>query len=299
MLIANSGATPGSAGIPQLPPINAGRMQNKGFEFRLAYSGNVAGIKYSIGTNGGYAKNKVVYASEVHGNPEYQWQEGKPLGAVVVYKSAGAFKDQADIDQTLGKVDYSGVTGRVLPGDLKIVDYNNDGKIDGDDAVRLSKNSTPRFNYGTTVNVSYKNFDLSILFQGAAGAVIRYQTESGDIGNFLKYSHDHRWSIDHPSSTDPRLASRGDTYYTGGNFGNNTYFLLNKNYMRLKNIELGYNIPANLVSKAGISHLRIYVNGLNLITWANQKIYDPETSSGSGQYYPQTKVINTGILVTF
>ena len=299
MLIANTGGTPGSAGIPQLPPVNAGIMENKGFEFKLGYNGNAGDLAFTVGANGGYAKNKVIFASEVKGNPEYQWQEGKPLGAVIVYKSAGAFKDQADIDQTTAGVDYSGITGTLLPGDLKIVDYNNDGVIDGKDAVRLEKNATPTFNFGANINLTYKNFDLTILFQGATGAVIRYQTESGDIGNFLKYSHDHRWSIDNPSSTDPRLASRGDTYYTGGNFGNNTYFLLNKNYVRLKNIELGYNVPNKLVSKLAMSNLRIYVNSLNLFTWASQKLFDPEATSGSGQYYPQSKVINTGILVTF
>jgi len=299
MLIQNTGKTPGSAGIPILPPINDGQMENRGFEFKLDYNGDVGGVKYSIGANGGYAKNKVIFISEVKSTPEYQWQEGKPYGAVLVYQSDGAFLNQADIDQTLSKVSYAGVTGTVLPGDMKIVDHNGDGVINADDRVRLDKNSTPTFNFGATINLTYKNFDLSILFQGATGAALRYQTESGDIGNFLKYSHDNRWSIDNPSSEHPRLASRGDTYYTGGNFGNNTYFLLNKNYIRLKNVEFGYNLPVNLVSKAGMSNLRFYINGLNLITWASQKIYDPETTSGSGQYYPQTKVINTGIRLTF
>jgi hypothetical protein len=140
---------------------------------------------------------------------------------------------------------------------------------------------------------------LSLLFQGASGASIRIQTESGDIGNYLKYSYDHRWSIDNPSSTDPRLATRGDTYYTGGNFGNNTYYLFSKNYLRLKNLELGYNLPANALAKIKISNLRFFVNGLNLITFNKYKIYDPEATAESGVYYPQARVINGGLSLTF
>jgi TonB-dependent starch-binding outer membrane protein SusC len=145
----------------------------------------------------------------------------------------------------------------------------------------------------------HKGFDLNILFQGAAGASIRVQTESGDIGNFLKYSYDHRWSIDNPSSTDPRLASRGDTYYTGGNFGNNTYYLFSKNYIRLKNLELGYTLPDALIKKAHLGSLRVYVNGLNLMTFTKQKVFDPEATASSGVYYPQSRVMNTGLSVSF
>ena len=87
--------------------------------------------------------------------------------------------------------------------------------------------------------MGYKTFDLSILFQGATGGLLYIGTESGDIGNYLKYSYDHQWTIDKPSSVDPRIANRGNTYYSGGN----TYFLRNSDYFRLKNIELGYNLP--------------------------------------------------------
>ena len=118
--------------------------------------------------------------------------------------------------------DYSEVTPNLKPGDLKFKDVNGDGVIDADDRVRLEENDTPTFNFGATFNASYKNFDLSLLLQGATGASIFIRTESGDIGNYLKYSHDNRWSINNPSSVHPRLASRNNTYYTNpGTFGNN------------------------------------------------------------------------------
>lgn len=299
ILIQKTGSTPASSGISSLlPPVNAGKVENRGFEFALGYNGSTRkDLRFRAGVNGGYAKNKIIFMDEVPGAPDYQRQEGNPIGAPLVYLSDGVFQSVADIDANT--LDYSAVTAQLLPGDMKFVDYNNDGIIDGDDAVRYDKNTTPTFNYGATFDLDYKNFDLSILLQGAAGAAIRVQTESGDIGNYLKYDYENRWSIDNPSATSPRLASRGDTYYTGGNYGNNTYYLFSKDYIRLKNIELGYSLPGELLEKAGIGNVRVYVNGLNVFTFAKQKVFDPEFESGSGQYYPQSRVINTGLTLTF
>lgn len=299
ILIQQTGSTPASSGIADyLPPVNAGKVDNSGFEFHFNYRDiTKSDFSYSVGVNGGYAQNKIVYMDEIPGAPNYQLQEGKPIGSFLVYEYDGVFADQASINANT--LDYSAVTPTLKPGDMKFKDVNGDGIIDGDDQVRLDKSATPTFNYGATMNFSYKNFDLDILFQGATGAAIRIQTESGDIGNFLKHSFDNRWSIDNPSSVHPRLASRGDTYYTGGSYGNNTYYLFDKNYLRLKNVQLGYNLPGDLTSKFGISSARLYVNAINLLTFNKYKIFDPEASAGSGVYYPQARVINTGIRLTF
>jgi hypothetical protein len=182
---------------------------------------------------------------------------------------------------------------------MKFKDQNGDGIINADDQVRLEENATPTFNFGATFNLTYKNFDFSMLLQGATGASIRVQTESGDIGNFLKYSYDNRWSIENPSSEHPRLASRGDTYFTGGPYGNNTYYLFSKDYIRVKNIEIGYRFSRNLTDKARIRDLRVYVNALNLLTFDKHQVFDPETESQSGVFYPQARIINTGISLSF
>jgi TonB-dependent starch-binding outer membrane protein SusC len=299
ILIQKTGSTPASSGINSLlPPVNAGKVDNRGFEFNIGYNNKASKtLQFRAAVNGGYAKNKVVYMDEIPGAPSYQLQEGKPINAYLVYKSDGVFKDQAEIDANT--LNYSEVTGKLLPGDMKFEDLNNDGIINADDRIRLDQNITPTFNFGSTFDFRYKGFDLNILLQGAAGAALRIQTESGDIGNFLKYSYDNRWSIENPSSEHPRLASRGDTYYTGGNFGNNTYYLFSKDYIRLKNLELGYNLPQNILDKAKVSGLRVYVNGLNLITVAKSKIFDPEATAQGGVYYPQSRVINTGLSLTF
>jgi TonB-dependent starch-binding outer membrane protein SusC len=301
ILIQKTGSTPSSSGINALlPPVNAGKVDNKGFEFNLGYNVKATtDLKVRFGINGGYAKNKVVFMDEtpVADNLAYQRQQGKPIGAHFVYQSDGAFLNSAEIDAN--KLDYSAVTGKLLPGDMKFKDVNNDGKINADDRVRLDQSITPTFNFGSTIDISYKNWDLSALFQGASGATVRFQTESGDIGNFTQFDYDNRWSIDKPSSEYPRLASRGDTYYTGGNFGQNTLYLLNKNYIRLKNIELAYNVSPKIISKANISGLRLFLNGVNIFTLNKNKVFDPEAEAGNGVYYPLTRVINTGLSLTF
>jgi TonB-linked SusC/RagA family outer membrane protein len=299
ILIQETGSTPGSSGISNLlPPVNAGEVNNEGFEFALNYfGGNIDGFKWDVGVNGGYAQNNVEFLDEIPGAPSYQLLEGKPIGAYLVYEYDGVFIDEAAVASNT--LDYSAVKSQLEPGDMKFKDINGDGIIDDLDQVRINNSIVPNFNFGVTFNASYKNFDLSVLFQGATGAKLFIQTESGDIGNFLKYSFDNRWSPDNPSSVDPRLASRGDTYYTGGQFGNNTYNLFSKDYIRLKNVQLAYNFPKAMIDQFGLSAFRVYMNGLNLATWAAQDIYDPESTATDGQFYPQQSIINTGFSLTF
>lgn len=293
------GSTPQSSGIANLlPPTNIGKSENKGYDFTVGYNGHVGDFRFSISVNGGYAKNKILFQDEPPGAPAWQLATGHPFssgggGAYLPYEYDGIFKDQKEIDANT--IDYSGLTPKLRPGDMKFKDINHDGKIDGNDQVRLDKTNEPTFTGGVNFNFGYKNFDLSVLFQGATGGLLYIGTESGDIGNYLKYSYDHQWTIDNPSSVDPRIANRGDTYYTG----NNTYFLRSSDYLRLKNIELGYTLSDKVLKKAGINALRAYVNALNLLTWDKLKIYDPESTSGSGQYYPQAKILNAGFRVTF
>ncbi len=325
ILIQKTGSTPASSGITTLlPPVNAGKVENAGFEFSLNYNiKTTRDLQIKAGINGGYARNKVLFMDEVPGAPDYQRMEGKPIGSYLIYQAAGAFRDQAAIAEN--KVDYSAVTGKLLPGDLRLQDYNGDGKITADDAVRINRNNVPTFNFGTTFEVRYRNWNLNMLWQGATGASVFVQTESGDIGNYLKYDYNNRWSIDNPSSSAPRLASRGDTYYTGGNFGNNSYWLRSRDYVRLKNLELSYNLPVGVIKRVGLGSARVFVNGQNLVTFDALKIYDPESatspgngsstginftnanstsvtntnSSNNGQVYPLSRIVNTGLSISF
>lgn len=302
ILWQKQGSIPQSTGFSSLlPPENIGKVDNKGFEFKVGYNGQAGDFKYSISANGGYSKNEIVFWDEAPGAPEWQKATGHSFGSnganFLAYEYDGVFKDDAAIKANT--IDYTALVNELRPGDMKFKDINNDGKINGDDQVRLDKNRDPTFSGGFNVVLQYKNFDCSILFQGATGGLLYIGTESGDIGNYLQYAYDHQWTPDDPSSVDPRIANRGDTYYTNSGAGNNTYWLRSSDYLRLKNFELGYTIPAAVLNKAGLNNLRVYVNGLNLVTWDKMKIWDPESTSSDGHYYPQARILNVGASVTF
>lgn len=288
-----------NASIPQttgmtLPAENIGIVENGGWDFAVGYTDQFGDLSLNIGINGGYAKNKIIFWDEAPGAPEWQRSTGRTINSELYYIYDGVFRDEADI--AANPLDYSAITNSLRPGDMKFVDYNNDGKINSDDRVRRDKNTIPTFQGGLNIGLQYKGFDLTILFQGAAGGELRVGAdESGAIGNFLLEFYKNRWRVDAPSSQHPRIADRSDQYYSSGN----TYWLRSTDYVRLKNLELGYTFPNRWMEPAGISNLRIYVSGFNLFTWDKTGVFDPESVNQTGQYYPQARLLNTGIAVTF
>lgn len=288
-----------NASIPQstgmtLPAENIGKVDNSGWEFNVGWQDQIGEVGYRVSVNGGYAKNKIIFWDEAPGAPAWQQSTGRAINAGLYYIYDGVFRDQAEIDAN--NIDYSAVTGNLRPGDMKYLDYDGDGQITPDDRVRRDKNTDPTFQGGINLGLTYKNFDLSILFQGATGGELRVGTdESGAIGNYLLDFYENRWKIDDPSSIHPRITDRSDQYYSN----NNTYWLRSTNYIRLKNVELGYNLPKNLLDKVGINNLRVYLSGLNLLTWSKIKVYDPESTNQLGQYYPQARLVNAGVMVSF
>lgn len=288
-----------NASVPQstgmsLPSENIGKVDNSGWEFNVGWQDQVGEVGYRVAVNGGYSKNKIIFWDEAPGAPEWQKSTGRAINSQTYYIYDGVFRDQAEIDATT--IDYSDVTGNLRPGDMKYKDYDGDGKITSDDRVRRNKNTDPTFQGGINLGLTYKNFDLSVLFQGATGGELRVGTdESGAIGNYLVDFYENRWTIDNPSSEHPRIADRSDQYYSS----NNTYWLRSTDYIRLKNVELGYNVPSSILEKAKISNLRLYISGLNLLTWSKNKVYDPESTNEIGQYYPQARLINGGIMLSF
>jgi hypothetical protein len=146
------------------------------------------------------------------------------------------------------------------------------------------------------MTAKFKNFDYTMLWQGATGASQYLRTESGLIGNFpMAYVKD-RWTEDNINGSWPRAYDRDREYWVNRQ---NTFWYWNTNYVRLKTLDLGYNIPSRLCKRIGLQNLRVYVSGQNLVTIDNVKIFDPEAPSGSGQFYPQTKIYNVGLNVTF
>lgn len=288
-----------NASIPQstgmtLPAENIGIVENSGWDFSAGYTGQIGELNLNVSVNGGYAKNKIIFWDEAPGAPEWQQSTGRTINSGLYYIYDGVFRDEADI--AANTLDYSAVTNSLRPGDMKFVDYNGDNKITPDDRVRRDKNTIPTFQGGLNIGAQYKGFDLTILFQGATGGELRVGTdESGAIGNYLLHFYENRWRVDAPSSEHPRITDRSDQYYSSGN----TYWMRSTDYLRLKNLELGYTFPGRWMEPAGISNLRIYLSGFNLFTWSKIGVYDPESLNSTGQYYPQARLINTGIAVTF
>ncbi|WP_373513094.1 SusC/RagA family TonB-linked outer membrane protein [Persicitalea sp.] len=279
---------------PRLPEEKITEIANKGWEFSVFYRNRSTNLPVTFGINGGYARNKIIFQDEAPGAPDWQRSTGKPINTYFVYKYNGVFKDQAEINAN--PLNYSALVKQIRPGDMKYQDVNGDKKITPDDRVRLKTSNLPVFQGGITLDGRYRNFDLNILLQGSAGAKQFISTgESGTIGNYLLDIYQNRWSIDIPSSVHPRIANRNDQYYSNGN----DYWLRSTDYIRLKNLELGYAVQTDLINKIGLNRFRLYVSGYNLLTFDRLKIYDPEASSALGYYYPQQKIVSFGLDITF
>ncbi|GAB2789271.1 hypothetical protein GCM10027275_37790 [Rhabdobacter roseus] len=175
---------------------------------------------------------------------------------------------------------------------MKFRDTNGDGKITPEDRIFLPNSNLPLFQGGINASIQYKNIDLVLLVQGAAGAKqFVSSVESGISSNYLLDTFENRWTIDHPSSVHPRITNRGDQYYSVGN----TYWLRSSNYLRLKNFELGYSLPTRAIGKIGLKSTRLHVSGFNLFTIDKLKVLDPEADNNLGYYYPQQKIFNMGL----
>lgn len=312
MLISRNASLPEISGIT-LPRENLGEMCNRGFESLINWQDRAGQVDYGISLNMTYAKNKILFWDETPGIPEYQRSTGRPANTKLYYVYDGVFKDQAAINSypTWGEkqdgngkpiLDENGnkqTTAR--PGDIRYKDVNGDGKINADDRVRSTKNTEPRFVAGLTLNASWKNFDIMMLFQGAfGGETYIWRERAGEAGNFYKTTFDKRWTPENPSDKYPRIYNRENEYWAKpyDNDGRNTYFLYNTDYVRLKNIELGYTFNFPKVKNAGISNLRVYVNATNLFTIDGVKVQDPEATD-TGKQYPQRRVMNFGASITF
>jgi TonB-linked SusC/RagA family outer membrane protein len=287
ILWRRNASVPSSAGL-SLPPENIGEVVNKGFEFVLGFRGASTGrIRYDLALNGSYAHNEILFWDETPGIPDYQQSTGAPMGAELYYEADGIFETQADVDA------YPHWAG-AQPGDVRFKDVNDDGVIDGLDRVRQDKSGLPFFTGGLSASLYVGDFDVSILFQGTSGAVAYISPESGEIGNYYNDYAVNRWTPSNPSSTYPRAWNRDNEYWRSQG---NTFWLHNTDYIRLKNIEVGYNLPSKAVNAIGIAALRVYANGLNVFTFSKEKLIDPELTSGTA--YPLQRIINLGLTITF
>lgn len=288
ILASRSQSMPGYTGMT-LPQENIARVENKGFEMVLSHKNDIKKFHYEIIGTVTHAENKVLFFDETPNLPAYQQATGKQIGAPLYYQAIGIYKTQEEVDK-------SPHVGGARAGDIIFLDKNGDGVIDDLDRVRMDRTENPTWIFGLTMTAKFKNFDFTMLWQGATGASQYLRTESGLIGNFpMAYVKD-RWTEDNINGSWPRAYDRDREYWVNRQ---NTFWFWNTNYVRLKTLDLGYNIPSKLCKRVGLQNLRVYVSGQNLVTIDKVKIFDPEAPSGSGQFYPQTKIYNVGLNVTF
>lgn len=277
---------------PLVPSENIGKVNSNGIEATLGYNNSTSnGIHYNINANITYAKSKIVFLDEAAGTLSYQKITGRPLNTDLLYNAVGIFRTADDLAK------YPHVTGAQL-GDLIYQDYNNDGKITADDATRTKYGNIPEITYGVVMGADYKGIDLALVFAGQTRVSQYVLPESGTIGNFYSSWADNRWSPANTNGSYPRADDRASSSINGGLY-KNSFWLNNASFLRLKNVELGYTINANILSRAKIAGLRVYANAFNLFTVTKVKDYDPEGYSTSGQFYPQQRIVNVGVNVKF
>lgn len=287
-----------------LPPVNLGRVENKGHEIEATFRDKIAQVNYFVKGTMSTAKNKILERDEPNSVYPLQMTTGRPIGQIFGFIADGFYMDQAEIDN--GPEDRIRGT-KLRPGDLKYRDISGpngvpDGIVDDYDIGPIGNPETPQVTYGLSTGFSYKGFDFSILFQGSAkGSMLASQVlQVGNVNGKPREIHQKAWSEQNKYNAEfPVLG--------GNSWHSSTYWLRPSDYIRLKNIEIGYTLPKSWISKLGMHSARLYGNGMNLFTWSKMKIYDvdPESqtssisSSSTYSNYPQMKLFNFGLQVTF
>jgi TonB-linked SusC/RagA family outer membrane protein len=292
-------------GIP--PYVNAGKVTNKGIEASASFNSKLGAVTYSAGAMVTYAKNNIRYAGEIPVVNDFNKVTGRAIYSFMGLTADG-FYDVTDFnaDGTLKAGIPVPSFGSVQPGDIKYKDLDNNGRVDQADNSKIGNPELPSLTYSFNLGVGYKGFDLTALFQGAAGnnnyilsswyqtvAFVNNTNVFPVAGNAWAYYPDQ--GIDTRAGADyPRLTTRAND----NNYRPSTFWIKKGAFLRLRNAELGYSLPATALKTLHLEKLRLYISAVNAFTWSYVgKHYglDPETPAG----YPAMRSFNAGITLTF
>lgn len=277
----------------QLPVENIGIVENKGIELALSHRKRVAGqggFEYSVSGNIAYARNNVIDISEAGDVPAYQKAEGRILGAGLFYEALGIFRTQQEVDE-------SPVYPGTKVGHLKYKDVNEDGVISSADMVRMDKSNIPEVTFGLNTSIRYGNFSLYANFAGQSSAWQYYHQNARIAVNGLAELIENRYTEGSMDSKYPILPDLETQTQPSGL--RSTFWLQNAAFVRLKTLEVGYTVPSTFLSKLHLSSARIYLNGNNLFTISEIKWFDPEGDNERGSFYPQSRIFNLGVDLSF
>lgn len=303
------------------PAQNIGEFENTGFEISTSFRGETdGGLGYNFTLNFTNTNNKIIFFDEPElADRPWQRQTGGEIGRPLYYRYDGVFRSQAEIDAAI--LDYSGVTPGLKPGDARVLDISGDGKIGPEDKTRVGGSVQADMQFGFNTSLTYKNFDFSMFWNGGAGGWNNYEWSfmSGTLANVQREVRDRAWAIDKTDAKFPRLADRGDQWYSG----QTDAFLMTRDFIRLKSLEIGYNFQDNVNRHIGAKSMRLSLVGTNLLTFTDFP-FDPESSQVSnndlsnnginrggstlgvsggalnnGQAYPSLKTVSLGLQITF
>ncbi|HVI45266.1 MAG TPA: TonB-dependent receptor [Chitinophaga sp.] len=291
------------ASIPQmigvgLPPVNLGRVRNKGFDGEITYRNNIGKFQYSVRGTFSFAKNTIVFQDEPA--QRYPWLAltGSSIGQIRGYKFIGFYQDQRDIDTSAVP------PTPVIPGDLKYADLNGDKVINKLDQRVMGYPNLPNTVLGLTLGFNWRGISFSALIQSAFNYSLRLTSESIDVffTNFQPI-HQERWTPENKENARFPVLQTPSSEISRGFINPSDFWFINAKYIRLKNVELGYELPASWLKPTRLRGVRVYANAYNILTWTNvTKMYqaDPEVSSGGVlSTYPNQKIMNFGVNVTF
>lgn len=294
---------------------NIGKMKNQGWEFVLNYRVSTGAFQHSLMANIGDSQNEV---TNFEGKEQFSEsdrirkivREGLPFNSYYGYKVKNYFQNIQEIETAALPV---GVAASDLqPGDVRYIDRNNDGVIDSKDRYVLG-NAFPRYTFGFTYDLTYKNFDFSMFWQGVGSRdmMVRGELVEPFHENYSYAIYQHQLDYWTPTNTDaawPRLTAAGSASTTNNYQTESDIYLFNGRYARLKNLQIGYSLSQTLASRLHLQKARIFVNAQNLLTLSLNSWIDPESSefdgnmsgaANSGRNYPTLKYYGLGLDIQF
>ena len=296
-------------GLESSPWANVGSVTSEGFDGHFRFEDKFGPVSLTVRGNMTYSKNTIGNYDVENNVYPYQYQTGHRVNQLRGLVAEGLFKDYEDIRNHPKQM-----FGDVQPGDIKYKDVNGDGVVDNNDVCAIGATTTPNLVYGIGVSVMWNGFDFNIHFQGAgkSSQVISGKTvwafSNDRYGQILADLVDDRWvdaetaaQIGIPANENPNAAYPRLVYCEHGASHNNyrasSYWMRDFSYFRLKNLEVGYNLPKEICNKIHFDNIRFFVQGANLLTFSGFKLWDPEMGSANGEAYPLTKSITAGLQV--
>lgn len=285
------------------PYQNAGKVRNKGWELALSYANQVNDFSYNFGFNLSDVKNKIIDLKGINNTGLTVNHEGYAMNSILALEAMGFFTSQEQLDNHAQQYGNYAL-GDIMYKDQLTVDTDGDGipnEADGiinDDDKVIVGNTIPRFTFGFTTNLSWKNFDFHMMLQGvgkADGYLYSQSVMPFYLGGTAQEAHKDYWREDNQNATFPRLA-----FNEPNNENHSTFWMRNAAYLRVKNIQVGYTLPQSVLNKIGVHKLRIFASGQNLFSFDSfWDGFDVEAPVGTGNYYPQVRNFSVGLDLNF